>query len=248
MGITQRLRRTPDPEATMTLAEHFREIRRRLLVCVAAVLVLGVVSFFFYDQILAFLREPYCRANHGHCTLYVTSPLDGLSLRVKVALFGGVFLAIPVLLYQLWRFVTPGLKKKEKRYVIPFLAASVVLFVAGAALAFFGFEHALIFLAQIGGPGLEQIYNPNSYLMLILLMMLVFGLTFEFPVLLVGLELAGVVSSRQLLAWWRWAVIGITVASALFTPSGDPFSMLILMVPLIIFYFAAILIGKLVGR
>jgi sec-independent protein translocase protein TatC len=248
MGLATRLRRSSDPSATMSLSEHFGELRRRLLICAASVAVLAVVAFLDYNQILSFLRDPYCRANHGHCTLYVTSPLDGLSLRIKVALFGGMFLALPILLYQLWRFITPGLTKRERRYVVPFLAASLVLFAAGAALAYYGFEHALVFLSSIGGPGLEQIYNPNSYLMLILAMMLIFGLTFEFPVLLVGLELARVVRPAQLLRWWRWAVIGITVASALFTPSGDPFSMLILIVPLIAFYFLAILIGKLAKR
>jgi sec-independent protein translocase protein TatC len=248
MALAERLRRTSDPEANMSLIEHLKELRRRLLISAIAIAVLSVVAFLAYDQILAFLREPYCRANHNKCTLYVTSPLDGLSLRLKVSLFGGIFLSVPVLLFELWRFVTPGLKKAEKKYVIPFLVASIVLFAAGAALAYYGFEHALIFLAQIGGPGLEQIYNPNSYLMLILMMMLIFGLMFEFPVVLVGLEFMRVVTSAQLLKAWRWAVIGITVISALFTPSGDPFSMLILMFPLIGFYFLAIGIGKLAKR
>jgi len=235
------------PDA-MTLTEHLTELRRRLLVAVLAFLVAAVVAFLAYNQILAFLKGPYCHANHGHCLLYVTSPLDGLSLRIKIAAFGGLILASPVLLFELWRFITPGLKQKEKRYAIPFVLSSVLLFLCGIAVAYVSFSHALVFLGSIGGPGLQEIYNPNQYLSLIIWMMIIFGLTFEFPVLLVSLELARVVTPAQLLGWWRWAVIGITVAAAVLTPSGDPLSMLALVVPLVGFYFLAIGIGKLAGR
>ena len=180
--------------------------------------------------------------------LYVTSPLDGLSLRIKIAAFGGLVLASPILLFELWRFITPGLKKREKRYAIPFVIASVVLFLCGIAVAYVSFSHALVFLGSIGGPGLQEIYNPNQYLSLIIWMMIIFGLTFEFPVLLVSLELARIVTPSQLLGWWRWAVISITLAAAVFTPSGDPLSMLALAVPLVAFYFLAIGVGKLAGR
>ena len=251
MSFADRLKqRAPEgtPDGAMPLAQHLRELRTRILISAAAFLVLSVVAFLFYDQILSWLREPYCRANHGHCTLYVTGPLDGLSLRIKVAAFGGLILASPIIFFELWRFITPGLKAKEKRYAVPFVVASVVLFFAGCALAYYSFEHALIFLSKIGGTSLQQIYNPNQYLSLILWMMFLFGLTFEFPVLLVALQMARVVTPTQLLSWWRWAVIGITLAAAIFTPSGDPISMVVLMVPLIVFYFLAILVGKLARR
>ena len=232
----------------MTLTEHLTELRRRLLVGVIGFLIAAVVAFLAYNQILAFLKDPYCHANHGHCALYVTSPLDGLSLRIKIAAFGGLVLASPILLFELWRFITPGLKKNEKRYAIPFVVSSVVLFLCGVGVAYVSFSHALVFLGSIGGPGLQEIYNPNQYLSLIIWMMIIFGLTFEFPVLLVSLELARVVTPAQLLGWWRWAIISITVASAVFTPSGDPLSMLALAVPLVAFYFMAIGIGKLARR
>ena len=157
-------------------------------------------------------------------------------------------LASPILLFELWRFITPGLKRNEKRYAIPFVVSSVVLFLCGVGVAYVSFSHALVFLGSIGGPGLQEIYNPNQYLSLIIWMMIIFGLTFEFPVLLVSLELARVVTPAQLLGWWRWAIISITVASAVFTPSGDPLSMLALAVPLVAFYFMAIGIGKLARR
>jgi len=251
MALTDRVHRTTEENETkgsMTLTEHLAELRTRLLISTAAFLILAVVAFFFYDQILSWLRDPYCRANHGNCTLYVTSPLDGLALRLKVSAFGGLLLSLPVLFFELWRFITPGLKRKERRYALPFAAASAVLFLAGCALAYVSFEHALVFLASIGGPSLQQIYNPNQYLSLILLMMFLFGLTFEFPVVLVALQLARIITPAQLLSWWRWAIIGITAGAAIFTPSGDPFSMLAMMVPLIAFYFLAIVVGKLARR
>ena len=129
-------------------------------------------------------------ASNGSCNLFVTSPLDGLSLRVKIALFGGLVLASPIILFQIWRFVTPGLKASERRYAIPFVASAFVLFLLGAATAYITLPHALGWLKSVGGPNLQAIYDPIPYLGLILLMMTIFGLTFEFPVVLVSLELA----------------------------------------------------------
>ncbi len=148
----------------------------------------------------------------------------------------------------MWRFITPGLRSNEKRYAIPFVTAAVVLFCAGCATAYLIFPHALAFLKAVGGPHLYQLLSPTSYLSLVMWMMFLFGLAYVFPVVLVALELARVVSPAQLLHWWRWAVIGITAAAAIFTPSSDPFSMLALAVPLVAFYFVAIGIGKLLGR
>jgi sec-independent protein translocase protein TatC len=232
----------------MTFAEHLVELRRRLIIAVVAVLAMSVVAFVFYPQMLKFLQRPYCESFPKHCSFYIQDPLDGLSLRFKMATFGGLLLASPIVLWELWRFITPGLKANEKRYAIPFIVSSIVLFLAGCAVAYFSFEHALVFLTQIGGPSLTAFYDPSKYIRLILLMMVLFGLTFLFPVLLVSLELAGVVTPAQLLKAWRWAVLGITISAAVFTPSGDPISMLAMMVPLIVFYFAAIGLGKLFGR
>jgi sec-independent protein translocase protein TatC len=241
----------------MTLSEHLGEARRRIIIAAVAFAVAATVSVFFYNRMLSFLLHPYCQvapASHGvaggtdRCGLYVTGPLDGLALRIKMAMFGGLLLASPVILWQLWRFITPGLRPTEKRYVVPFVVASIVLFLAGCAVTYEVLPHALRWLDSVGGPNLTAIYSPASYIGLVLLMMLIFGLCFEFPVLLVALQMAGVVSSRRLLAWWRWAIIVIVVAAAIFTPSSDPFSMLVLAIPLVVFYFAAIGIGRLLGR
>ena len=263
MTVWRRNRPSPDD---MTLAQHLGELRRRVVVCLVAFAVAATVAVVAYEPILHFLLHPLCSldapgghhsgagnssllvTSHGTCTLYVTSPLDGLTLRVKIALFGGLVLASPVILFETWRFVTPGLKASERRYAIPFVCSAFVLFLAGAATAYLTLPHALSWLRSIGGPQLQAIYDPIPYLGLILLMMTIFGLTFEFPVVLVSLELARVVTPAALLRSWRWAVIAIVVIAAVFTPSSDPFSMFALAVPLVAFYFLSIGIGKLLGR
>ena len=232
----------------MTLGEHLTEIRRRFLVVALSLGVLGVLSFIFYPEILHFLQRPYCHASPKRCTFLVTNPLDGLSLRVKIAFYGGMFFSLPVVLWQSWRFITPGLKARERKYAVPFVAGSIVFFAAGVAVAYFSFGHAIQFLQAVGGKSLVSYYNPVQYLSLILLMMFVFGITFEFPVVLVALELAGIVTPRQLLRAWRYAIIAITITSAVITPSGDPLSMMALAIPLTIFYFTAIAVGKLCKR
>jgi sec-independent protein translocase protein TatC len=232
----------------MSLAEHLAELRQRLLWIVGAICVFGVVAFIGYPQILRVLQHPYCAARPDHCAFLVTNPLDGLTLRVKIALVGGFVFSFPLILWHTWRFVTPGLKSRERRYALPFIAVSIVFFAVGVVVAYYSFGHAISFLSSIGGKSLVTEYNPNQYLTLFVLMMVIFGLTFEFPVVLVALELAGVVTPATLLRGWRYAIVTITVAAALFTPSGDPFSMMVLAVPLCAFYFIAIGVGKLFGK
>ncbi len=263
-SFTTKRKSKPSPD-NMTLGEHLTELRRRVIICTIAFVIAATIAVIAYEPILHFLLRPLCSvdaqtAHHhsqgasfvvtsnGSCNLFVTSPLDGLSLRVKIALFGGLVLASPVILFQIWRFVTPGLKASERRYAIPFVLSSFVLFLLGAATAYITLPHALGWLRSVGGPNLQAIYDPIPYLGLILLMMTIFGLTFEFPVVLVSLELARVVTPARLLRSWRWAVIIIVVVAAVFTPSSDPFSMFALAVPLVAFYFISIGIGKLLGR
>jgi sec-independent protein translocase protein TatC len=251
---TRKDRPTPD---SMTLTEHLGELRRRLLWCVLAVAVGITVAVILYQPMLHFLLHPLCKVAQarkerglglGNCKLLVTNPLDGLSLRVKLGVFGGLILASPLILWEIWRFITPGLKAREKRYAIPFVAATVLLFLAGCATAYLVLPHALGFLQAVGGSELVTFYNPNQYLSLILLMMVLFGLTYEFPVILISLELANVVKPATLLRSWRWAVIIIFAVAAIFTPSSDPFSMMALALPLTAFYFLSIGVGKLLGR
>ncbi len=246
MSITLARARHRAPD-TMSVGAHIDELRRRVLRTGLAVVVACVVAFVAYPQILHWLQAPYCHVT-PRCSLYVTGPLDGLSLRIHVATYAGLFLASPVILWQAWRFVTPGLRAKERRYAVPFVAASIVLFAAGASLALESLPHALEFLGSVGGPTLRQIYDPNKYVGLAMALMAVFGLTFEFPVVLVALQLVGVVRPSALASWRRWALVLIVVGAAVITPSGDPFSMLALALPLYVFYELSILIGKLLGR
>jgi sec-independent protein translocase protein TatC len=233
---------------TMPLAAHLVELRRRFLLCCATIAFLGVVAFAAYAPLLHLLQQPYCHASPHHCQFLVTNPLDGFTLRIKIGLFGGLFFAAPVILWHIWRFITPGLKVGERRYALPFVAAGILFFSFGVVTAYFVFNRALQWLQAVGGNQLITQYNPNQYLSLFLLMMLVFGLSFEFPVVLVGLQLGRIVTPAALLRQWRYAVIGITVVSAGITPSSDWFSMFALAVPLVVFYFLAIVVGKVFRR
>jgi sec-independent protein translocase protein TatC len=248
MAITLKRRREAATPDAMTLVEHLTELRRRVLICAVAFLITATFAFIVYNPILAFLKHPYCQAAPTHCAFYITGPLDGLSLRVKIAAYGGLFLASPVLLWEFWRFITPGLNRKEKKYAIPFIIASILLFAFGCLVAYLIFPHALSWLDSIGGPSLNQILDPTKYLSLIVLLMTVFGLTFLFPVVLVSLEIAGVLSPKQLSSWRRWAIVSIVVLAGVLVPSSDPFSMFAMAVPLYVFYEASIIIGKIINR
>ncbi len=234
----------------MTLSEHLGELRRRLVVCVVAFVVAAVVAYVFYPHILLAFERPYCATlpRGSSCALYVTGPLEAFGIRLNVTAYGGLVLASPVLLFQLWRFVTPGLRANEKRYAVPFTVATVALFCFGAFVAWLTFPHALGFLHAVGGPGIKDIFSPSKYLTLIMALMAIFGLTFEFPVVLIALELAGVLTPARLRKWRRPAIVIMVLVAAVVTPSSDPFSMLALAVPMLVFYEVSIVIGKLLGK
>ena len=148
------------------------------------------------------------------------------------------------MLWQVWRFITPGLYDNEKRYAIPFVVFSVLLFVAGAALALYTFPKTLEFLAAFGGDNLTTLYTPTKYLGLLIFMMLAFGLGFEFPIVLTFLQLARVLHWRQLARFRRYAMVLVFVVNAIITPSGDPVTLLAISLPMVAFYEASILIGR----
>jgi sec-independent protein translocase protein TatC len=235
----------------MSVVEHLGELRHRLIVCAVAVAVGAVVGFVLYNRILEFLLQPYCQLHHRQlagCGLLTQDPLEPFVVRLKIATWTGFALASPIVFWQVWRFVTPGLHPKEKRYAIPFVASSVVLFALGGVIAWLTFPKALDFLVGVGGDSLIAIFSPSKYLRLIILMIVAFGVAFEFPVLLIFLQLARVISSRQLAGWWRAAIVVIFAVAAVITPSQDPYSLLAMGVPMCIFYGAAILVGRLLGR
>ncbi len=239
-----------DAEGRMSLVEHITELRDRLIKTVIAVGIGMVAGWILYPWIFEALLEPYCTtlADDAECRLLQIEPLEGFSVRLKLAGYAGIAFAMPVILWQVWRFVTPGLHPHEKKYAVPFVLSALFLFVLGAGLAYWTLPKALEFLVEVGGSDLEQAFRPGSYFQLVTYMMLAFGIGFEFPILLIFLQLAGLVNTRQLRAWRRYAIVGIVVLVAVITPSGDPYSLMVLSVPMYLFYEASILIGRLMTR
>jgi sec-independent protein translocase protein TatC len=243
-------------EARMSLMEHLRELRDRIIKVAIAIAVGMVISFLLYNQLFHWLLGPYRAVANDHNTLsgdkaklLLTDPLGGFGIRMRMAAYGGIFIAMPVILWQLWRFITPGLYSHEKRYAVPFLLSSIVLFLLGAGIAFTTLPKALEFLIDIGGDqNFVTAFAPDKYFKLITYMMLAFGIGFEFPILLIFLKMAGIIQVDQLRQWRRYAIVGICILVAVITPSGDPFSMLALSVPMCAFYEIAIWVGWAMDR
>jgi sec-independent protein translocase protein TatC len=243
----------PAVETGMTLVEHLTELRKRLVICAIAVAVGMLLGFVLYNAVFDFLVAPYKDiANAGNSLaggkLVQFDPLEGLSIRIKTSAYTGIAFAMPVILWQIWQFVTPGLYPHERRYAVPFVASALALFALGAGLAYYTLPRALDFLVNIGGDDLVTAFAPGKYFQLVTYMMLAFGIGFEFPIVLVFLQLAGIIDADSLRKSRRFAIVGILVLVAVITPSGDPFSMLTLSIPMIIFYELAILIGSLLTR
>ena len=233
----------------MTVVEHLSELRRRIIVCMIAITIAAIVVYIFSLDIIRFLIEYYEDATDGQRdALIFTGPLDAFATRLKVATYGGFALALPVWLFQMWRFVTPGLNPKEKRYAIPFVLTSVLLFSLGGLVAMLTLPKALDFLLNIGGSELEPLLTADKYLSLVSLMIIAFGIAFEFPVVLTFLLLARVISVAQLRRWRRAAIVLITIFAAVITPSQDPYSLLLMMVPMYLFYEVCIIIGRMLKR
>jgi sec-independent protein translocase protein TatC len=236
-------------DARMSVVDHLTELRRRMIISIVAVAVAAIVVYIFSLDIIEFLIRYYRDATDGdRDALVFTGPLDAFTTRLKVATYGGIVLAFPVWLWQLWRFITPGLNPNEKRYAVPFISASIVLFVLGAFVAMRTLEPALGFLLGQGGTELEPLLTADKYLTLVSLMILAFGIAFELPVVLVFLLIARVVTTAQLGRARRWAILGITVFAAIITPSQDPYSMLLMAVPMYLFFELSIIIGKILKR
>jgi sec-independent protein translocase protein TatC len=240
-----------DDGATMTLVDHLRELRTRLVKAAAALVVGMIVMYFLYMPIFRFASKPYCKAVRGsiqaNCNLYFHGLLDGFLLRLQVAGYLGFVLALPVIAWQLWRFIAPGLYKKEKRYAVAFVAASTFLFACGAVLAYLTLPPMFNWLIGNGGPGVYQ-NRADDYFHLMAIMMLAFGISFEFPLLLVVLQLVGVLDNSVLRQYRRHAFVGIVVVVAVVTPGGDPISLFALSIPLYIFYEMSILFGRVMTR
>ena len=240
-------------EQGMTLVEHLAELRTRLIICVVAVALGMLAGFILYPQIFDVLIRPYKDIADNHPTigggrLLQTDPLEGFSIRMRTSVYAGVAFAMPVLLWQIWRFVSPGLYANEKRYAVPFVVSALLLFILGSTLAYFTLPRAFDFLIEIGGEGFVTGYTAGRYFKLITYMMLAFGVGFEFPIVLIFFQMAGIVETDTLRRGRRFAIVGICILVAVITPSGDPISMLMLSVPMVLFYEIAILIGSFIAK
>lgn len=239
----------------MTLVEHLAELRKRLVIAVIAVAVTTVLAWIFYGHIIAFMIHPYHAYLHTHRqknisngNLIITGPLEGFTTRLKISIYAGVALASPILLWEVWRFITPGLHKNEKRYLVPFLTAATILFSMGVTTAILVFPKALTWLINAGGPGVVPLFTPSRYFTLYAAMCVITGAAFTYPLVVVLLEITGTVPSATWRHWRRPAIVVICLTAAIITPSNDPFSFLAMAIPMLIFYEAAILTGRAVHK
>ncbi|TSA51589.1 MAG: twin-arginine translocase subunit TatC [Actinobacteria bacterium] len=228
---------------------HLSELRMRIVRSMLSVAIGASIILVLYDHVLHFLTQPYrniCSARPDFkCdgSLFALGPIEGLASRMRIAGYGGIIISIPVILWQLWRFIAPAMSAKEKKYSVPFIVSSIVLFAFGGILAYWTLDKALEFLISWSGSGVNQAYQISKYISLVALMVLAFGIGFLLPVVVVFLQLVGAVTPQQLVKQWRIATMAIFVIAAVITPSGDPISMLALAVPMTVLYLIAVVIG-----
>ena len=234
-----------DSQAMMSILGHLDELRRRLIQVVIAVLGAAVIGFIFSGSVLDLLRAPLPDAYEN---LYFTNPADAFSAQLKIAGFLGIALAMPVILFHVWRFVTPGLTARERRFVWPVMLAALALFALGVAVGFAVIQYALNFLLGFARPGLEPLLTVDGYIGFVTTMLLAFGLVLEFPVVLVGLARVGVLNHRRLAAQRRWAILAIVLFAIVLTPGGDPISPLILSGVMFLLFEGSLLVIRLIRR
>jgi sec-independent protein translocase protein TatC len=240
---------------TMPLLDHLRELRKRIIRAAFFILIFSILGFVYYNQIITTLAEPVCdlklaqSSGSNNCgSLFISGVLGPLNLQVKVAFLTGVIVSAPFWLYQLWAFIAPALHRKERRKSVLFIIAATPFFTLGAALAYYILPIAIRVLFGFTPDSLNNLVRFDDYLSFVLRIILIFGLAFELPVFLVSLNLIGVLSGRGILKPWRFAIFGITVFVAAFSPTADPLSMTALALPLIVFYFGAGGIALLVDK
>ncbi|GHF82510.1 twin-arginine translocase subunit TatC [Streptomyces griseosporeus] len=251
-----------DPEGRMPLAEHLRELRNRLAKAILAIVVVTIVAAFFYNDIINFFTKPIldsvgcaksfeelAKTDDETCArITVNGLLTPFTLALKVSLMAGVVLATPIWLYQLWAFVAPGLHRHEKKYAYAFVGTGVPLFLGGAFFAYKVLPTTAKVLLEFTPTGADNLLPLDDLLDLVTRMVVVFGLSFELPLLLIMLNLTGVLSGKRMLGWWRAMIMGITVFAALATPSTDPLTMLALAGPIWVLYFGAVAFALLNDR
>ena len=245
-----------DAEATMSLIAHLTELRNRLLKALLALAIGTVIGFLWYDRgLLTFLSEPYCALpgdlrlqGDETCRLVVLDVFGGVLLRLKIGLIAGAVLSAPFWLYQLWAFITPGLKRNEKRYTVAFVVASSTLFALGTFMAYVTLKKGLELLLGLAGDEVAFQLTAPDYLGFVISLLVAFGLSFELPLIAVALNLVGVLSYAALKKSRRWIYFLTVVFAAFVTPTQDPFTMLAMALPMALLFELAIQIARLVDR
>ncbi|TFV77697.1 twin-arginine translocase subunit TatC [Blastococcus sp. CT_GayMR19] len=241
----------------MTLVAHLTELRNRIAKALVALLVATAVAFWWYEHGLGeFIRAPYCgldadlRFGDGDtgCGLLITDVFGGVFIRLKVAFLAGAVLSAPFWLWQLWAFITPGLKRNEKRYGIGFVAVSSLLFALGAVLAYVSLSAGLELLLSLAGDGVVVALTAQDYIGFVLSLLIAFGVSFEVPLVAVALNLVGVLSYEVLSRSRRWIFFLTFVFAAFVTPTQDPFTMLLMAGPMVVLFEGAIQIARVVDK
>ena len=238
----------------MPLVDHLRELRSRLFKAGVAIVAGMVVGWIYYTQIFAWLSRPFenvvaqAKADGRQVTLALTGVADPFVLQVQVSALAGVLIASPIWLYQLWRFVTPGLHRHEKRWAVGFVVVAVPLFASGVALAYLVLPYGLEILFGFTPDNVENIVAVDRYLAFFIRIVLVFGVGFLLPLMLVLLNFAGVLTGKRLLSWWRWLIFAVFVFAAVATPTGDPINLILLAGPMLILLCLAIGVSLLNDR
>ena len=245
---------TEQPAGAMTLGEHLRELRSRLVKSLLAIAVGMVVAWIWYDPIFAFLSAPIeqvitqAQAEGRDVQVVVLGVTEPFTLQLKISAVVGVVLAAPIWLFQLWRFVTPGLHRHERRSAYLFVAVSLPLFLSGIAVAYMVLPKGLELLFGFTPENVGNYVEVNRYLSFFLRTALVFGIGFLAPLVIVALNMVGVLSGKRLRSWWRGMIFGVFVFAAVATPSGDPITLLVLAVPMLVLVGGAILFAMLNDR
>jgi sec-independent protein translocase protein TatC len=230
----------------MPLVEHLRELRRRILVSLAAIIIGSVIAWMVYEPLFEFLRQPFeqvvnsAQAQGRDVQLVLSGVADPFTLRLQVSVVAGLLLATPIWLFQLWRFLMPGLHARERRWAYVFAAAATPLFLLGAALAVWVLPIGLELLFGFTPDGVANFVQVNRYISFLLRTVLVFGIGFLLPFVVVMLNFAGVLSGSRVLSWWRYLVVGVFVFAAVATPTGDPVNLVLLAGPMTVLVAGAI--------
>jgi len=229
------------------MMEHLVEFRSRLVRSMIAIGIGTIVAFFFNEEILALLAKPYQIAVPDG-TLAFFRPTEAFATVMRLSLFGGMIIASPVVLYQMWRFAAPALSPKEKRWAYPITAVFAILFLTGVLVGYLALERGLGFLLEFGGDALTPVIGADFYIKFATRFILAFGIAFEFPVFLFIAAATGIVTSTQLRENRRWVVLIIIVAAAVITPSGDPNTLMLLATPLYVLFELSILAIRFILR